>query len=298
MPELCEAGRMPTAGWHAASAAALLCLLFPPLAQAQVDERIIYASVVDRAGQPVLRLGAGDFMVREDNVAREILRVAPDNDPMQVALLVDDSSLFRGREALLRKAVSTFVRQMRDDVMIALIGLGERPTIRVDYTRDKHRLIAAVDGLFGHGTNTLSDAIYESSTALARRRLFRPVIVVITAGGGGYRVREEVLRALKWSQASLHMVTFSSRGFMGGRMAEEVTHETGGRNDVVFTISSLERKLVDVAGELSHQYRITYARPQRLIPPGRTEIKARNSEFTARGMLVLTDQERERLSRP
>ena len=61
-------------------------------------------------------------------------------------------------------------------------------------------------------------------------------------------------------------------------------------------VSSAE--LGDLADELSHQYRITYARPQRLIPPNRTDIKTRNPELTARGMLVLTDEERERLSRP
>src|SRR5205823_5160589 len=113
----------------------------------------------------------------EDGVTREILRVTPDRDPMQIALLVDDSALVRGREGPVRRAVSAFVQHMRDDVMIALIGLGERPTVRADFTRDKIKLLHAAAGLFGHGSNTLSDAIYESSTALAKRPLMRPVIV-------------------------------------------------------------------------------------------------------------------------
>jgi VWA domain-containing protein len=314
MPELCNAERMLSTeagrpeglrdvaqGVSPAGTVVslvLVCLMLPVSAWAQLDERMMYASVVDRAGQPVLDLGAKDFIVREDNVVREILHVAPDRDPMQVALLVDDSNLFRGREALLRRAVSTFIEHMRDDVMMALIGLGERPTIRVDYTRDKRKLLAAAHGLFGHGMNTLTDAIYESSTALAKRPLLRPVIVVVTAGVGGFKIREEVLRALKWSQASLHMVTLSLRGSMGGRMSEEVTSDTGGRNDVVFSITSLEGKLIELAGELSNQYRLTYARPQRLIPPEKTEVKARNPEYTARGMLVLTEEERQKLPQP
>jgi von Willebrand factor type A domain len=293
-------GRMRRGNWRILAGAALVSLFLPPQAWAQVDERMIYASVVDHNGQPVLDLGANDFVVREDNVLREILHVAPDRDPMQIALLVDDSNLFRGREALLRRAVSAFIQHMRDDAMIALIGLGERPTIRVDYTRDKRKLVDAAGRLFGHGTNTLSDAIFESSTALARRPLLRPVIVVVTAGGGGFKVREEVLGALKWSQAALHIVTLASRGFIsgGGRMTEEATHDTGGRNDIVFTTSSLESRLIALATELSNQYRITYARPQRLIPPEKTEVEARDTEFTARGMLVLTEKERERLAKP
>ena len=42
-------------------------------------------------GAPVADLGPADFIVREDNVAREVLRVAPASEPMQIALLVDNS---------------------------------------------------------------------------------------------------------------------------------------------------------------------------------------------------------------
>lgn len=280
--------------------AVALALVLPVCAFAQVDERMLYASVVDDAGTPVLDLGAKDFIVREDGVAREILRVAPDRDPMQIALLVDDSRLMRGHEALFRRAISAFIRNIRDDVMMAMIGLGERPTVRVDYTRDKARLLVAAKWLFGHGNNTLSDAIYETSTALARRPLMRPVIVAVTAGGGGFRVREQVLEALKWSQASLHLVTISASGGLsgGGRLTEEGTRDTGGRNDIIIGITSLESKLIQLAIELSNQYRITYARPLRLIPPEKTEVKARNPGFHARGMLVMTDNERLSLKKP
>ena len=283
-----------------ARAVCCAALLAPARAYGQSDERIIYASVVDKAGAPVMDLGAKDFIVREDHVAREVLRVAPDRDPMQVALLVDDSLLMRGREGPLRGGVSAFIREMRPDVMMALIGLGERPTIRVEYTRDKARLLKEANALFGHGSNTLNDAIFESSQALAKRPLMRPVIVAITAGAGGYKRREEVLRALKWSQASVHLITVSRTGggSGGGRMTEQATKDTGGRNDVIIGINSLERNAVQLARELSNQYRVTYARPQRLIPPKATEIRARNPDLRARGMLVMTDKERERLREP
>jgi hypothetical protein len=177
-------------------------------------------------------------------------------------------------------------------VMIALIGLGERPTIRADYTRDKESLLKAVDNLWGHGTNTLSDAIFETSTALAKRPLMRPVIVAVTAGGGGFRHRIEVLDQLALSQAALHVITISEQGGISGRLVHEATEKTGGRDDVLVGVTNLERKLVQVATELSNQYRVTFARPQRLIPPTKTEIEARNPAFHARGMLLLTDEER------
>ncbi|MCM3881326.1 MAG: VWA domain-containing protein [Vicinamibacterales bacterium] len=270
------------------------CLL-PVAAAAQSDPRIIYASVVDKNGAPVLGLGVSDFLVREDNVSREILSVSPDRDPMQIALLVDDSRFMRGREVVLRQSVAAFIRAMRQDVLIALIGLGERPTIRVEYTRDREKLLKAAGELWGHGSNAFNDGVFESATALSKRPLMRSVIVAITAGFGGYKHRIDVLDQLAWSQASLHVVTVSARGGASSRLVQEGTQKTGGRDDVIIGINSLESHVVHLATELSNQYRVTFARPQRLIPPKKTEIDARNPELHARGMLVLTDQEHERL---
>jgi hypothetical protein len=273
----------------------LVSLLRPFAAAAQGDPRIIYASVVDKKGAPTLGLGIGDFVIREDNVPREILSVFPDRDPMQIALLVDDSRFMRGNEVPLRRSVSTFIRTMRADVVMALIGLGERPTIRVEYTRDRERLLKAAGELWGHGGNAFTDAVFESATALSKRPSMRPVIVAITAGFGGYKQRIDVLDQLSWSQAALHVVTVSARGGASPRLVQEGAQKTGGRDDLIIGISSLEPKLVDLATELSNQYRVTFARPQRLIPPRKTEIFVRNPDLRARGMLVLTDLERERL---
>ena len=46
-----------------------------PLAQAL--QKAMYVSVVDEAGAPVPDLGPSDFIVREDDVAREVLNVVP-----------------------------------------------------------------------------------------------------------------------------------------------------------------------------------------------------------------------------
>src|ERR1044071_3129282 len=51
--------------------------------------RGLYVSVVDKDGKPVASVAPEDLIVREDGVAREVLRVEPATDSMQVALLVD-----------------------------------------------------------------------------------------------------------------------------------------------------------------------------------------------------------------
>ena len=51
----------------------------------------VYVSVVDGKGDPATGLTAEDFRVREDGVAREVLKAGPATEPLTVAFLVDDS---------------------------------------------------------------------------------------------------------------------------------------------------------------------------------------------------------------
>ena len=70
------------------------------------------------------------------------------------------------------------------------------------------------------------------------------------------------------------------------------TDETGGRNDIALASNSLEPKAAQMAAEISSQYKIAYARPQRLIPPKAVDIDVKNPDLRARGMLMKTEKER------
>ena len=81
------------------SLAALLlvaaALLSPAAPRAQAIQRSMYVSALDEAGAPVADLGPSDFLVREDKAPREVLRVAAADEPMQMAVLVDNSQAAR-----------------------------------------------------------------------------------------------------------------------------------------------------------------------------------------------------------
>ena len=262
---------------------------------AQADERVIYTSVVDRDGTPVLDLTIKDFIVREDGQAREILRVARDNDPLQIALLVDNSVSMRPRLSLLRKAVTSFIDNTRGDVQLALITLAERPTVLVGYTTDRAALRKAAENMFAYeAANYLLDGIAETSQGLVKRTMWRSAIAVITGIGPemSYRQYTEVLRFFRAGGASLHVVQMGSGIGEQGReiVVSRGTSETGGRFEEVLLPTALELKARQLATELSNQYRITYARPPRLVPPSKTEVSVRRTDLKARGMMLKTDK--------
>jgi VWFA-related protein len=291
----------------------LAATLFCGSALAQVDERIMYASVVDDKGQPIVGLNARDLIVREDGQTREILRVAKDDDPLQVALLVDNSVEMRSKVSDLRKAIAAFISSLRPGVQVVLLTLAERPTIVVNYTADKAALLKGVDRIVAYDAgNYVLDGIAEAAEGLSKRTLARSVMVVVTGQGPelSYRHYTDALRPLRESGAALHAIMVTAANIEGMLHAVEhgnagdsgagmggvgrdivlgrMTKETGGRYEEVLTMSALSAKLQQLSSEVSNQYRVTFARPQRLIPPKNTEISARQPNQHARGMLVKT----------
>jgi VWFA-related protein len=282
------------------SLTALLLLLFAGFSQAafaQSENRIVYASVLDKDGAPVPNLTEKDFIIREDGQAREILSVARDTDPLQIALLVDTSRAMRDNIPDLRDAVKAFIENTREGAQIAIITLGDRPTVKVPYTADRAALKKGIDGLFAiaDAGNTLLDGIAESAQGLDKRKASHAAIAAITSTADlSARHYLEVLRSLHASGAVLHVLTLGAA--VGGQDREIAvgrgTSETGGQSETVLAAMGMPAAAQRLAKLISSQYKITFARPSRLIPPKTTEVTVRNPDLRAHGILLKTDSER------
>ena len=274
-------------------------LLSPGPSRAQADEWTVYAAVVDQSGAPVKDLTERDFVVRENAVAREILRVSPATDSLQVALLVDNSQEIRNDLIDLRQGLRGFVNEMDRRHEIALIGFGGPPTTLVDYTRDLKRLETGISRLFarpGTGSYLLS-ALIETSRVFRKRRELRRVMVVVTTQGPefselGYQT---VLDYVRESGAPLHSFVLRRDGASPtDPAAQEVeltlavgTKMTGGRREDLLTAMAMTTRFQSLASELNNQYQVVYARPKMLIPPKTIEVGVRRSDVVVRAPRIL-----------
>ncbi|HUR32820.1 MAG TPA: hypothetical protein VM032_03440 [Vicinamibacterales bacterium] len=286
-----------TVRWSAAALLlAGLAVSVPALLHAQAQQRVVYASAVDDKGAPVSGLGPSDFIVREDKLAREVLNVAPATEPMQVALLIDNSQAAEQYVRDLREGATAFINGLAADPsgakhQVAVITIGERPTINTDYTPNLDQAVKGAQRIFatpGSGAYLL-DGIIETSKGFRKREATRPVMVaVITAGIElSDRVYQSVLEPLHDAGAALHVmvvgrpVTTDQDRMM---VLDRGTSETGGRYDTVLTGTGLTPRLKQLAEELTHQYKVTYARPTTLIPPERVTVSTAKPGLTVRGI--------------
>jgi hypothetical protein len=177
--------------WILAGVSVLVALALghPATLLSQPLERSMYVNVVDHAGAPVSNLGAGDFIVREDNLSREVLRVVPATDPMQVAILIDNSTAAAPQVPIIRQALPAFVEALTKPTAsgrhneVAIITLGSRPTILADYSIDPAPLTKAIDRVWQEPVNSgyyLLNGIIEVAQGIRKRESTRPVIVAIT----------------------------------------------------------------------------------------------------------------------
>jgi VWFA-related protein len=275
----------------------LLSLLVVASAAAQSTERTLFVSVLDKDNKPITGLGNDAFTVREDNQPREVLRASRAVQPVDIAVLVDNSQAITPYVNDIRQSVSAFVQRMaKDGNSVALIGLADRPTILQDYIASPEALERATKKIFaqpGAGTTVL-DAIIETTRGLQKRDALRRVMVVLTTEGTDFSNPnyQHALDVLKGSGAALYAVVLTDsrsstavnteEGRNRAIVLSDGSDNTGGRLIHVISSMSFAGTLANIAEGIEQQYEVVYSRPGTLIPPDKVEVRVNRPDATAR----------------
>jgi VWFA-related protein len=257
-----------------------------PRLLAQARERTLFVSAMDKDGKPIEGLGPDAFVVREDGNRREVLRVSRATEPIDVALLVDNSTAASEEIVFFRQALSAFVARMAPRGQVAVVTLADRPTIRVDYTNDAPRLTESVGSIFPQPQSgmTLLDALTEVARGLGRRETPRAVIVPVITDGVEFTntYHRDVITAVKNARAAVHLVTigqfYFSNDDRGARersfFLEQGSSESGGQRITLLSPMGLPQAMDKLAAELLSQYKVVYSRPQSLIQPEKITVES------------------------
>jgi len=263
-------------------------------AQTAGRERTLFVSAVNDKGEPVQGLGPDAFVVREDGVRREVLRVSTATEPIDIALLVDNSAAAQDEIPFLREALSKFVARMAPGNQIAVVALADRPTVLVDYSSDAKRLSDATGRLFAQSGSgmTLLDALVELSNGLKKRETPRAAQVAVITDGPEFtnRYAKDIASALRDAQVALHLVTVGSfyhaeeHGIRErSYLLDQGPRASGGQHVTLLTPNGIDAALQKIANELKAQYKAVYGRSESLVPPDKIEVSPARTGVTMRG---------------
>jgi VWA domain-containing protein len=226
---------------------------------AQPASRFVLAKVTDGSGEPLIGLGADDFVVYEGNEPRDTLNATPAAYP--VAVLVDTSNAARRDFITMRTAVRQFVDRLsgRD---VAIYTFGERALRVLDFSRDPVKLQRAVDGLFAgpDAESHLLDAIIESARDIKKRESPVTLITVISAGGNDQsnRTPREVFEAVLATRAIVRIVDMRTIK-ASGRLSNVRGRRSSTGDRSVEAALALEELLRGLAGRTQGEYTLIYA---------------------------------------
>jgi hypothetical protein len=270
----------------------VVCAAVP--ADAQRRDRTIIASAVGKDGSAVASLTPEDVLVQEDGVTREVLRVTRVTEPMQLAILVDNSIAADAHISNFREGLKAFVRELGDQHQISIETYAERPTLLTSFSTDRAEIDKAIHRIFvqSNAGAYLLDAVDETTRGFIKRESPRPVIVVIGTEGVEFSnlTDEQVLEQVRRSGAQLHVLQmldgdsdFSDEERYRNLLVDRGTRETGGRRETLVTSLSLPSILRSLASELNGQFNVVYSRPESLIPPRKVTIASTRPGLIVRG---------------
>jgi hypothetical protein len=255
------------------------------MAQGEARQRTLLVSATSEDGMPLDTLSPDEVVVREDGVAREVLKVTRSSAPVDITLLIDNSVASTRALQDMRLGLEKFVTTFAGPHPITVMTVADRPTVQVASTTNKAQLLKGVKRLFVQpdaGATTI-EGVIEASKAIVKRKPARSAIIVLTSFGAEFSDRgfQFALDALADSGATLHVLELQDT-VQANTMDPNVrdrnividrgTTDTGGSRELLLANLSISDAVQKVGRIATTQFEVVYGRPETLIPARKVEV--------------------------
>ncbi len=243
----------------------------PPASASQIRRNVnmvvLPVTVVDKQGNFVETLEQKNFKVYEDGVQQKIALFNPEDIPVTLGLVIDNSGSMRNKLPRVTAAALTLVETSNPQDEVFVVNFNEDYYLdqQSDFTNSIPVLKDALERIDARGSTALYDAVLASLHHLKKGHRDKKVLVVITDGedNASQHSLQYTVRAAQESDAIIYTVGLLSQEDHGAarrakRALQALSDATGGMAFFPRTVSSVHQICLRIAKDIRHQYLIGY----------------------------------------
>ena len=231
-----------------------------------VDWVVLQATVRDRGGHTVAKLGQQDFEVFEDGRPQEIRLFRKEDTPVTVGLIIDHSGSMREKLADVTSGARAFVRSSNSNDQMFVVNFNERVSLGLPagmhFSDSAEQLGNAIWASDARGKTALYDGVIEGLARLQKGNSDKKVLLVISDGGDNASKAglDRVLKIAEHSNATIYAIGIfdADDSDKNPKVLNRLARESGGEAFFPHQISETVQICERIARDIRDQYTIGY----------------------------------------
>jgi len=236
-----------------------------------VELVVLHVTVSDERGQFVTDLKQGNFKVFEQNIEQTVSFFSPDDIPVTMGLVIDNSGSMREKRDQVNAAAMTFVRTSNPKDEAFVVNFNDEYYLDTDgdFTSDQANLHDALSRIDTRGSTALYDAVIGSLAHLKKGHKDKRVLLLVTDGDdtASEKTFEDAIKASEESNATIYAVGVYSDDDRehdkkmvrrSKKVLTELAEATGGQAYFPDRLDQVTPICEEVAKEIRNQYTLGY----------------------------------------
>ena len=255
---------------------------------------VLPVNVTNRRGQFVPSLAATDFRVFEAGRPQQITLFEPEDVPVTVGLVVDNSGSMASKRPEVVAASLAFVQSSNPGDEMFVVNFNQRVSLglpgSVPFTSDLNQLRGALSRNRPVGNTALYDGIATALEHLKAGSRERKALIVVTDGGdnASHMKFQDLLKKAESSNAIIYTIGIFDPSYSGEnpQALKRLAKATGGRAYFPESVSEVSDVAEQIARDIRQQYTIGYI-PSRRAPEGQYHTIRVTAKATGWGKLYV-----------
>jgi VWFA-related protein len=230
----------------------------------EAREVTLHATVVDERNRLITNLTKDDFTVFENGKPQKINHFHPEDFPVAVGIVIDNSGSMREKRDAVNKAAIDLVKASNPNDQVFVVNFNDEYYLDQEFTSDVSKLQAALEHVESRGGTALYDAIIASADYLTHSNLQRKALFVVTDGeddASQENLEEAVHRLQQENGPVVYCIGLlgDEKSRKARRALELMAERTGGEAFFPPTLDEVDDISRSIAHDIRNQYTITYA---------------------------------------